>query len=106
MAIQVTGSLKIGYASYLNPQIRLIPHLTYRGSIAMDASINVFVESQTSGSVGSWVGATMVPFYPKTSDLSYPSVKVDPYSDLISALDQYTITQLTGSNPDCTFNTF
>jgi len=25
---------------------------------------------------------------------------------LIVSLDQYVITQLTGSNPDCTFNTF
>jgi len=101
MAISVTGSLKVGYASYNNPQIQLIPHLTYRGMIAMDAVIVVVTDAS-----GSTSPVTTIPYYPKTSELSYPAQKVDPYSDLIVSLDQYVITQLTGSNPDCTFNTF
>ncbi len=28
MAIQITGSFKNGYASYTDPQLQLIPHLT------------------------------------------------------------------------------
>jgi len=101
MAISVTGSLKVGYASYSNPQIQLIPHLTYRGMIAMDAVIVVITDAS-----GSTSPVTTIPYYPNTSELSYPVQKVDPYSDLITSLDQYVITQLTGSNPDCTFNTF
>lgn len=101
MAISVTGSLKVGYASYTNPQIQLIPHLAYRGMIAMDAVIVVITDAS-----GSTSPVTTIPYYPNTSELSYPAQKVDPYSDLITSLDQYVITQLTGSNPDCTFNTF
>ena len=59
MAISVTGSLKVGYASYSNPQIQLIPHLTYRGMIAMDAVIVVVTD--TSGSTSP---VTTIPYYP------------------------------------------
>jgi len=69
--------------------------------IAMDAVIVVVTDAS-----GSTSPVTTIPYYPKTSELSYPAQKVDPYSDLIVSLDQYVITQLTGSNPDCTFNTF
>jgi len=106
MALQITGSFKNGYASYENPQLQLVPHLTYRGGIAMDVNITVPVEITTgiqSGSIGyAYVGA--IPMYPKTSDLSYPETATDPYSDLIYSLETYIITQLSGSNPNCTFN--
>ena len=102
MAISITGSFKVGYATYIDPQIQLVPHLTYRGMVAMDAVVAVITNAES----GSTSPVTTIPYYPKTSELSYPTQKVDPYSDLITALDQYVITQLTGSNPDCTFNTF
>jgi hypothetical protein len=106
MAIQITGSFKNGYASYTDPQLQLIPHLTYRGTIAMD--INIVIPTYVTESTGAYVltypqvGA--IPMYPSTSELTYPSTPVDPYSDLIDSLETYIITQLSGSNPDCTFN--
>ncbi len=41
MALQITGSFKSGYASYTDPQLQLIPHLTYRGTIAMDVNVTL-----------------------------------------------------------------
>ncbi len=106
MAIQITGSFKNGYASYENPQLQLVPHLTYRGKIAMDVNITVPVHVTTgiqSGSIAyPQVGA--IPMYPENSQLIAPETPVDPYSDLIYSLETYVINNLSGSNPDCTFN--
>jgi len=106
MAIQVTGSLKNGYASYENPQLQLIPHLTFRGKIAMD--VNITIPTYVTNSLGtgsmSYPQVGTIPMYPKTSDLVYPKTPVDPYSDLIYSLETYIITQISGSNPDCIFN--
>ena len=108
MAIQVTGSLTIGYSSYNNPQIQLTPHLMYRGLITMDASLAVYALSGSSPEVSEnkWIRVTTIPFYPKTSDLVYPTEQVNPYSDLIGSLEQYVISELSSKNPGCTFNTF
>lgn len=106
MAIQITGSFKNGYASYENPQLQLVPHLTYRGGIAMDVNITiptVITEGIQSGSTA-YPQVGTIPIYPQTSQLTYPTTKKDPYSDLINSLETYIITQLSGSNPDCTFN--
>ena len=106
MAIQITGSFKNGYASYTDPQLQLIPHLTYRGTIAMD--VNIVIPTYVTDSLGtgsmSYPQVGAIPMYPSTSELTYPKTKMDPYSDLIYSLETYIITQLSGSNPDCTFN--
>jgi hypothetical protein len=106
MALQITGSFKSGYASYTDPQLQLIPHLTYRGTIAMD--VNVTIPTYVTDSLGtgsmSYPQVETIPMYPSTSELTYPKTKVDPYSDLIYSLETYIITQLSGSNPNCTFN--
>jgi len=104
MALQVTGSFKNGFTSYVDPQLQLIPHLTYRNSIAMDVQIVIATPGE-SGSINySQVGT--IPMYPQTSELIAPSASVDPYADLIYSLETYIITNLSGSNPDCVFNRF
>jgi hypothetical protein len=100
MAIQITGSFTCRYATYTNPQIQLIPHLLYRNKIMMDA--NVLVD----GGSGSMITVTGIPYSPIPAELSYPSTPVNPYADLIYALETVVINSLTGSNPECTFNRF
>jgi hypothetical protein len=100
MAIQITGSFTCRYATYTNPQIQLIPHLLYRDKIIMDANVLVAGES------GSMVNVTAIPYYPTTAELAYPTTPVNPYADLIYALETVVINSLTGSNPECTFNRF
>lgn len=105
MAIQVTGSLQVGLAYYKDPIIELIPHLMYRGGLSMDANVCApAINPETSSSY--YTQVTTLPYYPITSELVYPSKLTDPYSDLIYALETYVITDLSGSNPDCTFNRF
>jgi len=108
MAIQVTGSLKNGYASYVDPQLQLIPHLTYRGTIAMD--VNIVIPTYVTDSFGAsniiYTQVGTIPMYPQTSELNYPEIKTNPYSDLIYSLETYITTQLSGSNPNCVFNYF
>ncbi len=100
MAIQVTGSLKCGLASYTNPQLYLVPHLTYRNAILMDVIVSVEDESNNM------VQVTNLPYHPTVADLAYPATPVNPYADLIHALETVVITSLTGSNSECTFNRF
>ena len=100
MAIQVTGSLKCGLATYSNPQLQLVPHLTYRNTLTMD--VNVLVANESS----SMVQATTLPYYPVAAELTYPTTAVNPYADLIHALETAVITSLTGSNSECIFNRF
>jgi hypothetical protein len=105
MAIQVTGSLQVGLAYYKDPIIELIPHLTYRGSIAMDANICApSINPETSSSYYSQVST--IPYYPQTSELQYPTSPVDPYSDLIYALETFVIENLQPFNSGSTFNRF
>jgi hypothetical protein len=105
MAIQITGSLQVGLAYYKDPIIELIPHLTYRGDLSMDA--NVFapaINPETSSSY--YTQVTTIPYYPITSELSYPNPPTDPYSDLIYALETFVIENLQPANPESTFNRF
>ncbi len=105
MAIQVTGSLQVGLAYYKDPIIELIPHLTYRGSVAMDANIcPPSIDPETSSSY--YTQASTIPYYPQTSELQYPATPVDPYSDLIYALETYVIENLQANNSGSTFNRF
>ena len=106
MAIQITGSFKNGYASYENPQLQLIPQLTYRGKIAMNVNITVPVHVTAgiqSGSIA-YPQVGSIPMYPEKSQLVVTETPVDPYSDLIYSLETYVINYLSGSNPECTFN--
>lgn len=100
MAIQVTGSLKCGLASYSNPQLQLVPHLAYRNTILMD--VVVVVENESN----KMVQVTTLPYNPTVAELTYPTTAVNPYADLIYALETVVITSLTGSNSECTFNRF
>ena len=105
MAIQVTGSLQVGLAYYKDPIIELIPHLTYRGMVAMDANIcATSINPETSSSY--YTQVSTIPYYPQTSELQYPTTPVDPYSDLIYALETYVIENLQPTNPGSTFNRF
>lgn len=105
MAIQVTGSLQVGLAYYKDPIIELIPHLMYRGGLSMDANVCApAINPETQSPY--YIQVTTLPYYPATSELNYPATKVDPYSDLIHALETYVIDNLTPNNPDCTFNRY
>lgn len=101
MALQINGTLENNYATYSNPQIQLVPHLTYRGGIAMD--VNIFVEIPNQPFPGQPASGTTlmqvsaIAMYPENSSLVYPSQKVDPYSDLIYSLETYVISQISGS---------
>jgi hypothetical protein len=105
MAIQVTGSLQVGLAYYKDPIIELIPHLTYRGSITMDANICAPSVNPETLSVY-YTQASTIPYYPQTSELQYPTTPVDPYSDLIYALEMYVIEDLQVNNSGSIFNIF
>ena len=105
MAIQVTGSLQVGLAYYKDPIIELIPHLTYRGMVAMDANICApSINPETSSSY--YTQVSTIPYYPQTSELQYPTTPVDPYSDLIYALETYVIENLQPTNSGSIFNRF
>ena len=105
MAIQVTGSLQTGLAYYKDPIIELIPHLSYRGGLSMDANVcapNINPETTSTY----YTQVTTIPYYPVANELDYPATKTDPYSDLIHALETYVIANLSSLNPDCTFNRY
>jgi len=105
MAIQVTGSLQVGLAYYKDPIIELIPHLTYRGGLTMDANVCApAFNPETSSSY--YTQVTTLPYYPQTSELEYPATPVDPYSDLIYALETFVIEDLQTNNSGSTFNRF
>lgn len=105
MAIQVTGSLQVGLAYYNDPVIELVPHLTYRGAIAMDAHVCApAYNPETSSSY--YTQVTTLPYYPQTTELQYPTTPVDPYSDLIHALETFVIEDLQPNNSGSVFNRF
>ncbi len=115
MAIQITGTLKNGFSTYENPQIQLIPHLTFKGKIAIDAHIvivsmqadnvitppNVEAPEPVMKEVSNQVGT--IAYYPEVSALEYPTTPVNVYNDLIYALETYIINDLSVSNPNSTF---
>lgn len=90
MAIKVTGFFQNPQTNiiYDSPLLTLVPHLEYPGKINMD----VKVESNKTilGSVGYVdINKSVIP---------YPSASVDPYSDLITALETYVINNLKNAN--------
>jgi hypothetical protein len=105
MAIQITGSLQVGSAYYKDPIIELIPHLSYRGGLSMDANVcSPIIDPETT--LTSYTQVTTIPYYPATSELDYPTTPTDPYSDLIYALETFVIENLQPINPESTFNRF
>lgn len=105
MAIQVTGSFQTGLAYYKDPIIELIPHLTYRGGLSMEANVCVLTTNPQKSSMY-YAQVATIPYYPVVSELDYPTIKTDPYSDLICALETYVVNDLSSLNPECTFNIF
>lgn len=107
MAIQVNGNLNVNFATYTNPQLRLVPHLTYRGEIAMDVNVIIINEITVDEELQEVpVQVNAIPMYPLTSELVAPQTPVDPYSDLIYSLETYVINKLTTENPGTTFSRF
>ena len=101
MAIKVTGTATLGGATYYkDPELTLVPHLVYRGMLHVDVNVLADVNG-----VKMQIGAR--PYQNiDTASLNYPTQSVDPYTDLITALESYIIADLTQSNPDCSFTTF
>lgn len=93
MAIQVTGLFQNPQSNQLfqSPKLELVPHLTYRGVIKMDAHII----SDYKGTIG----------YENINrdSLQYDTQITDPYNQLIDALETFVIQDVSISNPDCTF---
>lgn len=93
MAIQVTGLFKNPKTGQLfqSPKLELVPQLTYRGVISMDVNI-----------VSEYTGA--IPYENvDRSSLTYNLEIVDPYNQLIDALETFVIQDVSVSNPDCIF---
>ncbi len=107
MALQVNGNLKCDFATYSNPQLRLVPHLTYKGGIAMDVNVIMINQVTVNEEVEEIpVQVTIIPMYPLQSDLIPPQTSVNPYSDLIYSLETYVINKLITENPGTTFTRF
>lgn len=107
MALQVNGNLKCGFATYSNPQLRLVPHLTYRGGVAMDVNVIIMTQRTIDEEVEEVPNqVNTIPMYPLQSELTPPSTSVDPYSDLIYSLETYVINKLTSENPGTTYTRF
>jgi len=86
MAIKVTGFFQNPQSGliYDSPLLTLVPHLTYAGKISLDVNIN------NNGCIG----------YQSIdrSILTYNTSIIDPYSQLIDALETYVIDDLQNSN--------
>jgi len=101
MAIKATGMVKVGSAYYKDPEFRLIPHLPYKGKLTMDVCVHV-----TNEPYNNMLQATVIPYNIDTANLTYPTVKSDPYTDLIKSLESYVIADLSPKNTEVTFTTF
>jgi hypothetical protein len=99
MAIQITGSFTNNFASYQNPQLHLVPLLTYRNGIAMNVQIVIPSELEM-------IQVGTIPMFPTPSDLVAPPTPINPYADLIYSLETYIIDKLTITNPECIFTRF
>ena len=102
MAIKATGMVNIGTAYYKDPEFRLVPHLTYKGKLTMDAYVYVTNESLNNN----MLQATVIPYIIDPANLTYPTSKSDPYTDLIKSLETYVIADLAPKNTEVTFTTF
>jgi|DEB19_MinimDraft_3_1074340.scaffolds.fasta_scaffold00723_4 hypothetical protein len=101
MAIKATGMVKVGSAYYKDPEFRLVPHLPYKGKLTMDVCVHV-----TNEPYNNMLQATVIPYNIDTANLTYPTVKSDPYTDLIKSLESYVIADLSPKNTEVTFTTF
>lgn len=90
MAVKVTGFFQNPQSNliYESPILALVPHLEYPGLMNMDVQIYPTGSNSYNGTVG----------YSNIdkNELTYPSG--DPYTALIYALEEYVITNLSGSN--------
>ena len=86
MAVKVTGLFQNPQTGLIHesPLLTLLPHLQYAGQIAMD----VFIAN--NGAVG----------YQNIdkATLTYDATIIDPYNQLIDALDTYVIDNLKDAN--------
>jgi hypothetical protein len=87
MAIKVTGFFQNPQTGLIHesPLLTLTPHLQYAGQITMD----VFIANN---------GAIRYQSIDKAT-LTYDATIVDPYTQLIDALDTYVIDNLKDANP-------
>ena len=102
MAIKATGLVNVGNSYYKDPEFQLVPHLTYRGGLTMDAHVHIANEASGSNTIQ----VTTTPYYIELKDLTYPTSKTNPYTDLIKSLESYVIADLTVKNPEASFTTF
>jgi hypothetical protein len=93
MAIQVTGLFKNPQSNqlFLNPKLELNPHLSYRGQIKLQVDIvSDFSGSFTSEDIDK-------------NTLVYNHDIIDPYTQIIDALENYVILRLSPFNQECVF---
>jgi hypothetical protein len=94
MAVQVTGLFQSTTSGliYQSPLLTLVPHLVYAGQIKMD----VFISD--NGAIG----------YENInkSTLTYDPTIMDPYTQLIDALDTFVIDNLQNANEINSQSTF
>jgi hypothetical protein len=101
MAIKATGMIKVGGLTYYkDPELTLVPRMPYRGKLVLD--VNVFVEKD-----GSKIQVNAFPYQEiNATTLTYPTPAIDPYTDLVKALEAYVVADLSQTNPEATFTTF
>ena len=104
MAIKATGMVKVGNAYYKDPEIRLVPHLTYKGNLTVDAYVHV--TNEALGMNSNVIQVTVMPYSIDLQNLTYPTIKTDPYTDLIKSIETYIISDLSPKNTEVTFTTF
>lgn len=105
MALQVTGDLSIPYKTstfYKNPLLVLNPTLGYRNKLSLTIPL---LQSGSINTNGPLLGGIIdqIYFEIQPADLEYPAEPINPYADMIYALETYTINQLKSINPDCSF---
>jgi hypothetical protein len=90
MAIKITGLFEnpISEQIFKNPILVLVPHLEPYGKINMDVNI-----TNLNGDVKGCIPYTDI------TDLIYEESEVNPYTNLINALQNYVISKLLETYP-------
>lgn len=105
MALQVTGSFQLSNGTYaVDPQILMIPTLSYRGTLNLQAQIAVSGSTSVMSPLLNGYHAVDSLYYNNIDTTTLASALDNPYSALIDSLDQYVKADLETTQPNCTYN--
>ncbi len=99
MAVKVTGLFQNPQTKliYQDPLLVLIPLLEYPG--ILNVQIRILINNDNSFGNVSYMNIDK-------SVLEYPTTNIDPYEDLIYALESFAIAELENANPINSESTF